>query len=418
MILVSHPTGNTFVRALLAQLEEQNLLGAFYTTLALHPDDRAVRMLPATARAQALRRAYDVPAAKLKRFPLREAARHGLPKLGLRRFTRHEHGPASLDAVYRALDRRVASQLPQQKENGATGVYCYEDGALASFESAQKIGMRRFYELPIAYWETGARLLAEEARRYPAWEPTLVGTRDSPAKLRRKTRELELADVVIVPSQFVLDSLPAWARQNKKCVVAPFGSPDVGGDTFAESPSGEPRADESRPLRVLFAGSMTQRKGLADLFAAVQLLGRSDVELIVLGSPVAPLEFYYAQNVPFRYEAPRPHAQVLQLMRSCDILALPSLVEGRALVQQEAMACGLPLLVTPNAGGQDLIVEGETGWLVPVRSPEAIAQKLAYLADNRALLPLMRRHARAKAAQYTWGAYGQTIVESLQEQQR
>lgn len=411
MIIVSHPTGNTFVRALLAQLEEQNLLGAFYTTLALHPNDRAVRMLPAKARAQALRRAYDVPAAKLKRFPLREAARHGLPKLGLRRLARHEYGPVSLDAVYRDLDRRVAAQLPQQQKNGATGIYCYEDGALASFEAAQKIGMRRFYELPIAYWETSARLLSEEARRYPAWEPTLVGTRDSAAKLRRKTRELQLADVVVVPSQFVLDSLPDWARQSKKCIVAPFGSPDVG-----EPQNVEAQSSESRPLRVLFAGSMTQRKGLADLFAAVQLLGRSDVELIVLGSPVAPLEFYHAQNVPFRYEAPRPHAQVLQLMRSCDLLALPSIVEGRALVQQEAMACGLPLLVTPNAGGQDLIVEGETGWLVPVRSPEVIAQKLAYLADNRALLPSMRRSARAKAAQYSWAAYSQIIVNSLQEQ--
>lgn len=408
MILVSHPTGNTFVRALLAQLEAHNLLGTFYTTLALHPDDRAVQMLPAKARAQALRRAYDVPAAKLQRFPLREAARHGLPKLGLRRLTRHERGPASLDAVYHDLDRRVAAQLAGQKANGVTGVYCYEDGALRTFEAARKFGLRCFYELPIAYWETGARLLSEEARRYPDWEPTLVGTRDSPAKLRRKTRELELADVVIVPSQFVLDSLPDWARQNKECVIAPFGSPDVGGSEVAESQS-----NDARPLRVLFAGSMTQRKGLADLFAAVKLLGRGDVELVVLGSPVAPMEFYRAQGVPFRYEAPRPHAQVLALMRSCDILALPSIVEGRALVQQEAMACGLPLLVTPNAGGQDLIDEGETGWLVPIRSPEAIAQKLAYLADNRALLPFMRRNARAKAAQYTWECYGQTIVEAL-----
>lgn len=412
MILVSHPTGNTFVRALLAQLEAQSLLGAFYTTLALHADDHAVRMLPAKVRAQALRRAYDVPAAKLQRFPLREVARHGLPKLGLSRLARHEHGPASLDAVYHDLDRRVAAQLAGQKSNGVTGVYCYEDGALATFEAAQRLGLRRFYELPIAYWETGARLLAEEARRYPDWEPTLVGTRDSPAKLRRKTRELELADVVIVPSQFVLDSLPAWARQSKHCVVAPFGSPAVGAAEFAESPG-----SESRPLCVLFAGSMTQRKGLADLFAAVKLLGRSDVELVVLGSPVAPLDFYRAQNVPFRYEAPRPHGQVLELMRSCDILALPSIVEGRALVQQEAMACGLPLLVTPNAGGQDLIIEGETGWLVPVRSPAAIAQKLAYLTDNRALLPQMRVAARNKAAQYTWAAYSQIIVKELQSKQ-
>lgn len=412
MIILSHPTGNTFVRALLAQLETAGMLDAFYTTLALHPADRALQLLPARARAQALRRSYDVPLPKLKRFPLREAARHIAPKLGLPRLARHERGPASLDAVYRDLDRRVARALPTLKARGVDAVYCYEDGALVTFEAARKLGVTRVYELPIAYWETGARLLREEASRYPDWEPTLVGTRDSPAKLQRKTRELELAEVVIVPSQFVFDSLPDEVRASKSCVIAPFGSPFV-----ERAPDDELREeDQTRPLRVLFAGSMTQRKGLADLFAAIQMLDRSDIELVVLGSPIAPLEWYRAQGVPFRYEEPRPHAQVLQLMKSCDVLALPSIVEGRALVQQEAMACGLPLLVTPNAGGQDLVDEGETGFLVPVRSPTAIAEKLAWFADHRARLPAMRQNARRKAAYYTWESYGQIIVQALQEQ--
>ena len=409
MILLSHPTGNTFVRALLGELESQGLLEAFFTTLALHPADRALRILPGSLRAQAGRRAYEVPAAKLRRFPLRELARHAAPKLGFGRLARHERGPASLDAVYRDLDRRVAAFVRAQ--NGAArGVYCYEDGALHTFEAARARGLARFYELPIAYWETAARLLREEAARYPAWEPTLVATRDSPAKLKRKTRELELAQTIIVPGQFVLDSLPAWARDSKTCVIAPFGSPVAPPVPSAAAPQ------TGRPLRVLFAGSMTQRKGLADLFEAMRILNRSDVELVILGSPVAPLEFYRAQGIPFRWEAPRPHAQVLGLMRSCDVLALPSIVEGRALVQQEALACGLPLLVTPNAGGQDLVVEGETGWLVPIRAPATIAAKLNWLADNRDCLPAMRAQARGKAALYTWEAYAQTIVRAVREE--
>ena len=249
--------------------------------------------------------------------------------------------------------------------------------------------------------------MSEEARRYPAWEPTLVGTRDSDAKLRRKTRELELAQTVVVPSQWVFDSLPGWARESKTCVVAPFGSPVVALD------APDPPLDIERPLRVLFAGSMTQRKGLADLFEAMRLLHRADTELVVLGSPVAPMEFYRAQKVPFTHQATRPHAQVLELMRSCDVLALPSIVEGRALVQQEAMACGLPLLVTPNAGGQDLIDEGETGWLVPIRSPQILADKLNWMADHRAHLHDMRAKARAKAALYSWDSYAEIIVEAV-----
>ena len=66
-------------------------------------------------------------------------------------------------------------------------------------------------------------------------------------------------------------------------------------------------------------------------------------------------------------------------MQQHDALILPSIVEGRALVQQEALSCGIPIVVTPNAGGEDLIEDGITGHLVPIRSPEKIAEKVLSL---------------------------------------
>jgi glycosyltransferase involved in cell wall biosynthesis len=156
---------------------------------------------------------------------------------------------------------------------------------------------------------------------------------------------------------------------------------------------------------------MTQRKGLADLFAAMRLLGRNDVELVVLGALNAPMAFYRSQYEPFRYEGTRPHADVLEIMRSCDVLALPALVEGRALVQQEALACGLPLIVTPNTGGDDLIEEGRTGFVVPIRSPEAIADRIAWFADHRSDLPEMRRLAMRKAADTGWQHYESQVLD-------
>jgi glycosyltransferase involved in cell wall biosynthesis len=241
----------------------------------------------------------------------------------------------------------------------------------------------------------------------PEWEPTLVGTRDSLKKLERKTEELALADVVICPSLFVLHSLPPDARQNKPCLVAEFGSPPLNWDAARRSPAG------SDKLRVLFAGSMTQRKGLADVFAAMKLLKRPDVELIVLGSPIAPMEFYRRQYPDFTYMSTRPHQEVLKLMQSCDVLVLPSIAEGRALVQQEALANGLPLIVTENTGGEDLIVPGETGFLVPIRSPDKIAEKISWLADHRDCLPAMRLAAIKKADEYPWQRYTERIISAL-----
>jgi glycosyltransferase involved in cell wall biosynthesis len=104
---------------------------------------------------------------------------------------------------------------------------------------------------------------------------------------------------------------------------------------------------------------------------------------------------------------------VLALMRTCDVLVLPSVVEGRALVQQEALASGLPLLVTPNAGGDDLVDEGQTGFLVPIRDPEALADRIAWFADHRADLPAMRRLARKKAADTSWIQYEAHVREAV-----
>src|SRR5690606_32851650 len=121
--------------------------------------------------------------------------------------------------------------------------------------------------------------------------------------------------------------------------------------------------------RILFVGSMGQRKGLGDLFAAMRHFSPKEVELVVMGSLLAPMEFYKEQLPHFRYEGGRPNEQVLTLMRSCDVFCLPSIVVGRALVMQEAMSQGLPIIITPNTGGEDLVCEagqirrGETGKL-------------------------------------------------------
>ena len=394
MIAMSHPTGNANVRAVLAALDDAGLLEVFFTTVGVRSDGLLPRLLPEKLRRKIQRRAYSAKRARIHLHPWHELLRVA--------------GAESIDQVCFDLDSYVAGELRSQRSR-ISAVYCYEDIARDTFRLARELGWNTFYDLPIAYWETSQRLLHEEAERWPEWEPTLVGTRDSQEKLDRKTEELELADVVICPSRFVLDSLPARVRVEKKCVVAEFGSPQV------NAGRGDARRETEDTLKVLFAGSMTQRKGLADLFAAMKLLKRVDVELIVMGAPIASLEFYKKQFPNFRYEPPRPHAEVLSLMRSCDVFVLPSIVEGRALVQQEAMACGLPLIVTPNAGGDDLIEEGRTGFLIPIRSPESLAEKIAWFADHRDALPEISAAAKAKAARYTWQAYGDKVMTTVRE---
>ncbi len=405
MILVSHPTGNTFVRAWLAELTRRGVDFHFYTSLGINDKTRWPKVLPDRLAGEFLRRSYQVAPDRLHARPWRELGRLAGMRCGWGWLTAHETGWCSVDAVYQSLDRSVARVIDADRGSTITAVYAYEDGALASFEAAHRHGIKCCYELPIAYWETSRTLLKEEAARWPAWEPTLDATRDSDAKLQRKTRELELADIVICPSQFVLRSLPDAIRKAKPCIVSEFGV-----DTVEASERLVDQQTTNRPFRALFAGSMTQRKGLADVFAAFRSMQRSDCELVVMGSPRASMDFYRREYPAFTYEPTRPHAGVLELMKRCDALVLPSIVEGRALVQQEAMMCGLPIVVTANAGGEDLVEEGRTGFLVPIRSPESIAERLNWLADHRAQWASMSEAARLKAGQYTWEQYGQKIA--------
>jgi glycosyltransferase involved in cell wall biosynthesis len=402
MILLSHPIGNEFVRHALTAFDRAGMLGEFWTTLSWNPHSPINRMLPSRFREILQRRSFpNSIRSRTRAIPLRETIRLLAGGIGVT--SKHETGTFSIDTIFRELDRKVADRL--RKIDECNSVYAYEDGALETFHAARDRGFKRVYDLPIAYWQTSQRLLREEAGRYPDWEPTLLGTRDSDEKLTRKTQELELADLVVCPSRFVLESLPPGTCAQKRCLIAPFGSPDVDLGNDVTKNLGR--------LRVLFAGALTQRKGLADLFGAMKLVDAKQIELVIMGSLLRPLSWYRDRFSNFIYEPPRPHGEVLRLMRSCDVFVLPSIVEGRALVQQEAMACGLPVIATQNAGADDVIIDGETGFLVPIRSPAAIAEKIDWCAANRTLLNGMGIAATKRASEFTWRAYGENIVAAV-----
>jgi len=265
MTVLSHPTGNANVRAVLDAFERAGLLARFVTTLGW--SKKSYPVLADHIHGK-LRRNYALAADKIDIHPAREAVRLLAGSLGLAGLTVGESAWASIDQVCQSLDRETARRL-RRGDYGANvrAVYAYEDCAEQQFLAARELGLRRVYDLPIAYWETSQRLLREEAQRYPEWEPTLSGTRNSDAKVARKTSELALAELVICPSKFVLESLPPETRRTKQAVLAPFGSPHV---DVADADLTTRQRD--RPLRVLFAGALTQRKGLADLFAAMKLI--------------------------------------------------------------------------------------------------------------------------------------------------
>jgi glycosyltransferase involved in cell wall biosynthesis len=407
-VILSHPTGNSNVRAIALKLVAQNNLYKFYTSIAIFPDSYWISLSNFSFFRELKRRTFKTSLKKYTQTsPYNEISRILFSKLGIKKFTAPEVGFFCIEKIYQNLDRKVAKTLRRAKKNGATAVYSYEDGALETFIEAKKLGLICIYDLPIAYYETGRKLMNEEAIRLPDWAKTLGGgILDSEAKLERKRRELELADIVIGPGSFVINSLPEWSK-NKIKIISPFGSPEINLELLLNN------KDKNRPLRVLFVGSMGQRKGLGDLFYAMNQLKGTPVELLVLGSLLAPIEFYNSQLANFTHESGRSNEEVLKLMRTCDVFCLPSIVEGRALVMQEAMSQGLPIIITPNTGGEDLVIEGETGFVVPIRSPNAIAEKIKWFVENRDQVIVMGEKAAKHAQNYSWDNYGEIIIAQL-----
>lgn len=419
-VIVSHPTSNQNNRAVLSGLLESNMLYEFYTSIAVFEGGFLKKATKIRALNDILRRNFE---SELKDYtktsPAFELGRAISSKLGLKSLTKHESGMFSIDSIYQHMDKKVASSLGKGYKNGVDAIYAYEDGAYQSFKEAKKYGMKCIYDLPIAYWETSQRLMREEFERLPAWGDTIQsGLSDSEEKLKRKENELKMADIISVPSFFVKNSLPTWA-QDKQIIMTPFGTPQIieSDKNLKQTVLDSANQKEVRkPLRILFVGSMSQRKGLGDLFQAVNMLNSREVELVVLGSLMAPIEFYNDKiKKGFTYEKVRPHNEVLELMKTCDVFCLPSIVEGRALVMQEAMSQGLPIIITPNTGGEDLVKEGETGFMVPIRSPAAIAEKILWFLDNRLNIPKMGKSAKSHAASYTWKAYSDRIIKGLSD---
>lgn len=392
MILLSHPTGNQNVREALAAFDDAGLLAEFWTTLSWNPDGLVHRFLPRSLQDLLGRRSY--------RKTLRDRT-HTLP---LREMGRLLGNLFTMDAVSAGLDSKVSQRI-RQAQKPFKFIYAYEDSALKTFEAAEQKGISRVYDLPIGYWRAGQQIFAEEKEREPEWAITLTGIRDSADKLARKDAELQLANRIVVASSFTrrtLESSPAKARID----IIPYGAPSAISSHIVRP---HPR------LRVLFVGSLGQRKGLSYLIKACELM-KNTVELTLLGRKAAadcrPLNAATQQH---RWVPTLDHAGVLREMHQHDVLVFPSLFEGFGLVVLESMAQATPVITTENTCGPDVIEDGVDGFIVPTRSAEAIAEKLDALAADPERLMAMKAAARRKAELHPWAIYRRRLVEMAQD---
>ncbi|HEY4326578.1 MAG TPA: glycosyltransferase family 4 protein [Mucilaginibacter sp.] len=388
-------------------LFDAGILSGFRTTVATFPGNVFDRMGALSLFSEFKRRQYNPVLEPLtKAWPWRELRRFAVTKSGLHRYIQNNKEFYNVDGVYQDLDKRVADSLKIANKNGTDAIYAYEDGALLSFIEAKRLGMKCLYDLPTGYWRTVRKIMDIERERRPEWESTLTGLDDTTAKLARKDEELRLADRIFVASSFVANTLKDYPGKLASVEIIPYGFPPV-------CSSREYAPIRQRPVKLLYVGKLSQMKGIAELFAAVDAFG-TRVELTLVGRKVgqecAALEAALAKH---RWIPSLPHPEILKIMREHDVLIFPSLLEGFGLVITEAMSQGTPVITTERTAGIDLINHSENGWIADAGSVDSLQMNIENILTKPDLIKETGRLAMEAANNRPWGVYEQELVQSI-----
>lgn len=264
-------------------------------------------------------------------------------------------------ALYPLYDRWVLGQL--RPGDHVISSYAY---ANACFTWVRRNGGKTFLDAgnshPDNFWE----ILTEEHRRWNCPYPPVAKF-----YIERARRMMADVDFVLSPSRFVRESFLARGFRPEQLLDVVYV---INVSCFRPARQERPK---NRPLTIVNTGSLSLRKGTPYLLEAFRLIHKEvpDVRFLlthIVMDSVKPILARY-KNLPIEWAPPLDKGPLAERLRSADIFILPSLEEGLARTALEAMACGLPVVLTPNTGASDFVVEGVNGSVVPIRNAEATA---------------------------------------------
>jgi glycosyltransferase involved in cell wall biosynthesis len=219
----------------------------------------------------------------------------------------------------------------------------------------------------------------------------------------REEQEYAQANAITVPSRFARDSFVESGVDPAKLQVIPYG---VDLEHF------KPAAPRDAEFRVLFVGQLGVRKGIGYLLDGFRRAALPGARLVFVGSPGAETKALLRGNLDsVEFTGALSREQVAVQMSRASVMVLPSIEEGLAMVQAQALACGCPVIATVNSGAGDLFDDGKEGFIVPIRDPDAIAAKLTLLYRDRDLLHSMSGAGRQRMERNGgWDRYGAQVI--------
>ena len=220
---------------------------------------------------------------------------------------------------------------------------------------------------------------------------------------KKMVQEYDIADYIVVPSTYSYKSFVERGFERSKIIRIPL-SHGISVPRFQKRLS-----HNNEEFNLLYVGGNPYRKGIGYLLQAWEELNLKGATLIIKGSLEKPFATIIKKSRMKLINWHLTNEELEVLYHNSCAFCLPSIDDGFGMVVLEAMASGLPVIVTTNVGASDIVRNGVDGFIVPIRDVEALKEKILYLYEHRDTCEEMGYKALERAKEFTWGRYGERM---------
>ncbi len=306
---------------------------------------------------------------------------------------------------YAALHDWIVSQRIKRMVGQIDIIHVWPIAALRTMRVARELGITTVLERPNAHTQYAYEVVRQECQKLGISMPPGHEHDYNPTILAHEEAEYALADYLLCPSDFVARTFLERGFPAEKLLRHQYG--------YSEKefyPDAKPRV-QKKGLTMLFAGGCAPRKGLHYALAAwLKSSAHQDGTFLIAGGFIPG----YAERLSTQLAHPSvkvlgQRRDIAELMRQSDILVLPSIEEGSALVTSEARGCGCVLLVSDAAGA--VCQHGVNSLVHNVGDIMTLTQHINQLSFSRALLQTLRENSLQTVRDLTWGAAGRKLLQ-------
>ncbi len=409
--LFACPAYNTHVLNIAYALEEAGILEGFYTPFVDSYSSRLGRRLrkfigkrmPFLDKILKKRRIEKIPAKVIFKDPFREILRFTAAK-----FCRNKRiSDFFWEKGEHYLDRQSAKLVKREEFNLFAGI---EHGCLAALTEAKKTGKKTVLFFLSPHHSFFKKWVITEYDKFPKLmdAETKELIKLSAARDRRRDKEARLADIICTNSKLVTTSLIEAGFSEKKIITVPLGAPQP---NFQNKQIARPK----KTFRFIYAGSFSVHKGAHYLLKAWDSLGNTDARLYIYGQNLIPKRLLARNKKNIYFHEPVNQKYLFANFKKSDVLVFPALCDGFGMVAFEAMAQGLPVITTKNAGVSQFIQDGRNGLLVPPADSQALANKMLWCMDNPGKVYQMRKEALKTAKSRGWEGFQKDFMKKLKQ---